>query len=243
MIKTVICMKWGTLYSPDYVNKLYSAVRRNVTGDLRFICFTDDRTNIIPQVECHDIPAITLPPRDFVTGWRKIAVWQAPLLDITGDVLFLDIDIVITGSLDELFDYCPNEYVVIENWTQMGQGIGNTSVFKFPVGKFSYVYDDLMKDTQKYLTQYRIEQQYISGKIPTQKFWKPEWVISFKHSCLPKFPMNLFKVPELPTDAKIVAFHGKPDPIDALCGKWPAVWYKKLYKQVKPTAWIGEHWR
>lgn len=243
MTKTVICMKWGTLYGSDYVNKLYYAVRRNVTGNLRFICFTDNRTGIIETVECHDLPSIDLPYPDSITGWQKISVWQAPLIDITGDVLFLDIDIVITGSLDDLFSFMPNEYVVIENWTQLGQKIGNTSVFKFPVGRFKHVYDDLMQNTQQYLKEFRIEQQYISAKIPEQKFWPADWVISFKHSCMPKFPMNLFQPPALPKNARIVAFHGQPNPIDALKGQWDTVWYKKFYKQVKPTLWIGEHWK
>ena len=243
MVKTVICMKWGTLYGSEYVNRLYYAVRRNVTDDLRFICFTEDAKGIIPSVEIKPIPPITLPHPEFITGWRKIAVWQAPLEDVTGDVLFLDIDIVVTGSLDALFDYKPGEYCVIENWTQPGQKIGNTSVFRFPVGRFKHVYDDLMAETDRYLREFRIEQQYISAKIPEQVFWPADWVISFKHSCMPKFPMNYFKAPALPDTAKVVAFHGKPDPIDAAKGEWPAPWYKKFYKKVLPTAWINEHWR
>jgi hypothetical protein len=236
-------MKWGTLYGADYVNKLYYSVRRNVTGDLRFVCFTDDVTGIVPQVETMPLPKIDLPYPDSITGWQKISVWQDPLYDIMGDVLFLDIDIVITDNIDALFDYMPDEFVVIDNWTQPNQNIGNTSVFKFPVGKFSHVYDDLMRDTQKYLKEFRIEQQYVSAKIPSQKFWPADWIISFKHSCMPKFPFNLFHAPALPDGAKIVAFHGKPDPIDALQGVWPCPWYKKFYKQVKKTAWIGQHWR
>lgn len=243
MVKNIICMKWGTLYSPDYVNKLYYSVKRNISGDFRFVCFTDDIKGIIPEVETKPLPEIKLPYPDSVTGWQKISVWQNPLYDITGDVLFLDIDIVITGNIDDLFTYLPNEFVVIDNWTQIGQNIGNTSVFRFPVGRFSHVYNDLMENTDHYLKQYRIEQQYVSAKIPEQKFWPSEWIISFKHSCLPKFPMNLFIEPPLPQNAKIVAFHGKPDPIDAMYGKWPAPWYKRFYKQVKPTQWIATHWK
>ena len=243
MVKKVICMKWGTLYGPEYVNKLYYSVRRNVTGDLRFICFTDDKTGIIDEVECLDLPKIDLPYPDSITGWQKISIWQDPLYDLTGDLLFLDIDIVITGSIDPLFEYEPGEFVVIDNWTQPGQNIGNTSVFRFPVGRFKHVYDDLMAETDRYLKEFRIEQQYVSAKIPEQKFWPAEWVISFKHSCLPKFPKNLFQEPPLPEGALIVAFHGKPDPIDAAKGEWPAPWYKKFYKQVKVTHWINEHWR
>jgi hypothetical protein len=240
--KTIICMKWGNRYGPEYVNRLYAAVKRNMKSEFRFICFTDDTSGLWNNYEHQPLPYISLPEKDRWTGWQKISVWQSPLLDIEGDVLFLDIDIVVTGSLDEMFDYYPNEYCVIENWTQPGKKIGNTSVFKFPVGKFAHVYDNLMNDKDRYLNEFRIEQQYISAMIPEQKFWLPEWCISFKHSCMPKFPSNWFIAPELPKDTKIVAFHGKPDPIDAMKGEWPAVWYKKIYKHVKPTEWIKQHW-
>ena len=33
----VLCMKWGTKYSADYVNTLYSMVARNMSRDFRFV--------------------------------------------------------------------------------------------------------------------------------------------------------------------------------------------------------------
>ena len=36
-MKNVICMKWGTKFSPEYVNILESRVRKNVTGECRFV--------------------------------------------------------------------------------------------------------------------------------------------------------------------------------------------------------------
>ena len=39
--RIVLCMKWGTKYGPEYVNRLYSMVRRHLNGDFRFICLTD----------------------------------------------------------------------------------------------------------------------------------------------------------------------------------------------------------
>jgi len=74
-------------------------------------------------------------------------------------------------------------------------------------------------------------------------FWPSSWCASFKHSLLPKWPFNFFKTPKLPIDTKIVAFTGKPDQDEALIGKWPvkSTW-KKLYKHVRPTPWIADHW-
>lgn len=241
---TIICMKWGTRYGPEYVNRLYAGIRRHTRTPVRFVCLTDDGTGLHPEIETRPLPAINIPSR--IANWKpwpKLSVWQAPLHDIMGDVLFLDIDLIITGPLDELFTYHPGEYCVIENWTQMGQGIGNTSVFRFPVGRYKEIFDRFARDPEAILKQFKIEQHYISAMIPEQKFWPHEWCISFKHSCMPHFPMNWVKTPELPSTARIVAFTGKPDPDEAAVGEWPAPWYKKFHKHVRPTPWINQHWR
>jgi hypothetical protein len=47
----------------------------------------------------------------------------------------------------------------------------------------------------------------------------------------------------LPRDAKIVAFTGRPDIDEARDGWSDPRWYKKLYKRVRPTPWIADHWR
>jgi hypothetical protein len=61
---------------------------------------------------------------------------------------------------------------------------------------------------------------------------------------MPRWPLNFFQEPPLPDDARIIAFTGKPDPEDAVIGKWPEKnFIKKSYKHVRPTKWIAEHWR
>ncbi len=241
--KTIICMKWGTRYGPEFVNRLYRAVRRNVSGELRFICFTDDASGLDNGVDAQALPPITLPEEFAWTPWRKLSIWQYPLAGMEGDAIFLDLDLVITGSLDAMFEFAPGEYCVIENWTQKGQGIGNTSAFKFPVGKFKEIFDRFEADPEAVLRDNRIEQQYISRYITGQKFWPSEWCISFKHDLVPKFPMNWLRAPELPKEARIVAFTGKPDPDEAVAGRWPCPWYKAWYKHTKPATWVAEHWR
>lgn len=241
---TIICMKWGTRYGPEFVNRLYAGIRRHTQMPIRFICMTDNADGLHPGVHVYPLPAIDIPSHvDRVKPWPKLAVWQSPLFDITGDVLFLDIDMVVTGPLDDFFTYEPGEYCVIENWTQLGQGIGNTSVFRFPVGRYKKIYDDFAADPMAVMRDYKIEQQYISAMIPEQKFWPREWCVSFKHSCIPPFPLNWMKTPTLPNGARLVAFTGKPDPDEAAVGAWPAVWYKKVYKHIRPVNWITENWQ
>ena len=242
-MQTVICMKWGTRYGPDFVNRLYRAIQRQTHRDTRLVCFTDDGAGINPDVQIEPIPDINLPDDLILTPWRKLTMWKYPLADLEGDVLFLDLDLVITGNLDAFFDFEPGRFCVIDNWTQPGEDIGNTSCFKFPVGKYTQIYDDIHANPDPILDKYVIEQVYITKELDDVVFWPAQWCVSFKHSLLPKWPMNFFKTPALPQETKIVAFTGKPDQDEAAIGEWPAPWYKKHYKYVKPTPWIAEHWQ
>jgi len=243
-MQTIICMKWGTRYGPEFVNRLYNAIQRNTQRKTQLVCFTDDETGINSNVKCEPIPDINLPPSHLHTPWRKLTMWKYPLADLEGDVLFLDLDLVITGSLDDLFDYEPGKFCVIRNWTLPKSGIGNTSCFRFPVGKYSHIYDDIQIKGSEILAKYRIEQVYISREIGEMVFWPQLWCASFKHTLLPRWPVNFFKAPELPKDTRIVAFTGKPDQNEAVIGEWPVkAWYKRAYKYVKPTPWIAEHWQ
>jgi hypothetical protein len=53
-LRNVICMKWGTKYGPEYVNRLYAMVRRHLTGDFRMVCLTDDSKGI--RAKCSAFP-------------------------------------------------------------------------------------------------------------------------------------------------------------------------------------------
>lgn len=239
----IISIKWGSRYGLDYVNRLASMIRRNTMRDTRFICFTDDANGIDPWVETAPLPAINIPDRVAWKPWRKVSLWQNPLLDLEGDVLFFDLDVVITGSIDDFFDFEPGRFCVAHNWTQPNKRIGNTSVYRFRPGAMSYLFDDFNRDPEAVLSRYRISQQYISGEARDMVFWPDDWCVSFKHTLMPYWPLNFFVTPRLPEQTKMVAFTGKPDPDEAAIGRWPVEsWRECLYKHVRPTPWIAEHW-
>jgi hypothetical protein len=53
------------------------------------------------------------------------------------------------------------------------------------------------------------------------------------------FPLNLFLPPVLPKDTRILVFHGKPDPDEALQG-YPS---KKIHYRTLPAPWLADYWR
>jgi hypothetical protein len=219
-------------------------IRRNTRRPTRLVCYTDDAVGIDPAVTTLPMLDLPLPSRVVKKPWRKIALWAPTLPGVEGDAVFLDLDVVVTGSIDGFFDYRPEAtFCVIENWTQMGSGIGNTSCYRFRVGAHSYIYDRMCRDPEGTVSAHPNSQTYISRTIREKTFWPATWCVSFKHTLIPRWPMNFFKPAPLPADTRVVCFTGKPDPDEARDGRWPAPWYKKIYKVVRPTPWIAEHWR
>ena len=244
-MQTVVCIRWGSAYGADYVNRLCRAVMRNVSRPTRFVAFTDPIDGLDAAVEARPIPDIRLPEGLRPGPWRKLALWAADLGGIEGDVLFLDLDVLVTGSLDSFFDHEPGKLVLLRNWTQgRREGIGNTSVVRFRAGSSAHLVADFEADAVPMSYHYDNEQIYVTREARQPLgFWPQEWCPSFKHDLLPPWPRYLMQPPALPRDARIVVFTGHPRPDEALRGAWPGRWYKKFYKSIPPVTWIGDHWR
>ena len=52
----IICIKWGPLFGPEYVNRLYSGVRRNIEAKVRFFCMTENTDGLHPDIEVLSLP-------------------------------------------------------------------------------------------------------------------------------------------------------------------------------------------
>ena len=245
-VRQVICMKWGTLYGADYVNLLYGMVKNRTAGALRFVCLTDDPEGVHPEIECLSCPEVDIEPPYHNYPWRKLALWASSdsLHGLTGNWLFLDLDVVVTGGIDAFFEFQPEKmFVVMQNWTQKGQGIGNTSVFRFRVGCATHLQENLRERFPELLDKYRNEQIYISREIEDMTYWPDEWCLLYKIHCVPAWPLNFLKDPIPPESSRVVAFPGSPNPHEAMVGDWPVrkAW-KRLYKHTRPATWIGAIW-
>lgn len=243
--QTVICLKWGDRYGPEYVNRLHSMVRRNTQRPLRFICITDDATSLDEAIEIRPMPEFDLPEVFRFKGFRRMFLFKETLNDITGIVLHLDVDLLVTGCIDDFFDHKPEaDYIVAENWTQPGFGIGNMSVFRYRIGTQTKIWDRFIADPLGMQKEYVNSQTFCSRTLGKPEMFPPPWCIGFKTSLIPTWPMNFFVCPKRPpADARIVAFTGKPDMDEAIRGEWPdsRLW-KKIYKRIRPTDWIKEYW-
>lgn len=242
----VLCMKWGTKYGPEYVNRLYAMVRRHLSGEFNFVCLTDDGTGIRPEVKCLPIPPLNLhlAPGQRDGAWKKLTTFEADLHGLRGTALFLDVDVVVVGSLDAFFEQ-PGEFLIIHDYPRFwrfGRRItGNSSVYRFELGAHADVLAYFREHMDEVQANYRNEQTFLSKFLNRQgklSYWPEGWCPSFKYHGIPAWPANYWREPFVPAGARIMIFHGECNPPDALAGR-----RNKRMGFIKPASWVARHWR
>lgn len=235
----VMCMKWGTKYATQYVEVLRSMVSRNLPLEHRFLCMTDDPTGLSPNIEILPLPELGVDPNAPERGWKKLSAFQSSLNGVTGTTLFLDLDIVILDDLSPFFEY-EGDFCIINDWKNPHDYVGNSSVFRFEIGKHPYILEDFLADSAAIRSQYRNEQAYLSDAVRKHGklvYWPESWCASFKKHCLPKGLSRFFREPKPPNGTKIVVFHGDPKPDEAAIGL-----RAKGRAPYKAAKWVNEFW-
>lgn len=211
---TVACVKWGDKYGPNYVTKLQSMCSRHLPQH-RFVCFTE---NPVAGVECH-------PPPSALSGWwSKVALFKPNLF--AGDVLYLDLDIVITGNLTGMIDECrtdrgtlwaPDDFSYslvnpkrsLDEHTKRllgGHGTINSSVMFWHGNHCEQIWQKFRPEVMQELHG---DQNWITQVMwPDIQFIGKEWVSSYKYG----------------GNGVIRVFHGDPKPAAV------------------QDAWVKKHW-
>jgi len=255
----VICIKWGTVYEPEYVNKLYSMIKRNSSFGVDFYCFTENSDGLDKEIIIKPLPVLnTIKEYQTKYAYRKEAgLCDDDLGGLQGQrVFFFDLDIVVVSNLDELFSYPKDDkFYIINDSNSRGNHIGQATCYSWKVGTLGYIKDYYEKHPKEIVDKFfTASQEYLSMKVIEKfgklNFWPDNWFCSFRFHCMTKFgPSRHFITPSLPKnrpDLKIINFHGYPKPKEAIEGIWKIKnnqKWKKLYKVCKPTKWIEDYWR
>ena len=142
-MKNVLCVKWGNKFSAEYVNKLYSMVERHLSLPHRFVCLTEDPTGLNSEIETKPLLR-----KELKHSYTKFELFEKELHDITGQILFLDLDVVINNSIDDLFLFEPDaKFVCIKDWKV---DFINASCMRLNAGEHSYIIDNWFYDEVLY---------------------------------------------------------------------------------------------
>lgn len=217
----VVCLKWGTKYSSEYVNRLYSMVQKRLALPHRFVCVADSAAGVESHIETKPIEHPEL--RGW---WHKLTLFKRKFYDLSGITLFLDLDVVIIDDLDCFFLH-QGEFCICDD---LGRGIYNSSVFRLEIGSYPEVWDRFSRDHERITERYEGDQEWISETIPHPTAWPRDWVVSLR-SYYDSHPNEMGALE--PPKAHIIMFHGSPKPHELLHG--PACGYH--------APWVDHYWR
>ena len=221
----VVCVKWGTKFTPQYVNNLYNGIKHNTNINFRFHCYTDSTTDLQDPIITHKLP------EGLEGWWNKVYLFSDQLThDIGADMVYMDLDTVITGNIDHILRYKPKHFAGLENWYRPGQL--NSSVMLWQHGNMFKAWNDFAEDPQRainsttdgdqeFINRYMTEADYLQTQFPKQLF-------SYKQSCSKG----------LPNDTRLVCYHGTPSieqSYSETVTNYDGVW--------QPQTWVKQYWR
>ena len=195
---SVVCLKAGTLYGPEYVNKLAAMVARNLKQPYHFICFTDDKRGLAADILTWPIPV------NLDGWWGKLALFSPGLF--SGRVLFFDLDTVILGSIDNIAHY-DGPFAMLRDFNFAAQYASGVMAWQ-PSSITESIWHSWNATGRP--RPEGGDQRIIEGTFRADNFVPDLWQDLFP-GALVSYKLDCFYVPPKPA-AKVVCFHGIPKP-------------------------------
>lgn len=221
MTLVVATWLWGNKYTAAYVDRLFAGIGKNLKQPFRFMCMTerDREVKFANGVERHAIkdPELTnikgcfARLRMFDEGWQKNR-------GIESRLVCLDLDVVITGPLDALFDR-PENLMVLKGANASNPCPYNCSVMMLRRGAHPELWSQFDLDRAKKIPHFHFpdDQGWLHHLVPDAAGWyvgKSSGIYAFQK---PGWPDGSA---ELPEGARIVAFPGWRDPSEFITLPW-----------------------
>lgn len=222
----IVCLKWGTKFQPEYVNRLFYGVRRNTTLPFTFHCFTEDSTGLDSNIVIHPLPYTN------IQGWWQKLYLFSDEVNIDGRILFLDLDTLIVGNIDHFISYDTGFVTLRDLWHRKPDDVGS-AILSFRTSEHKHIWESFIKDPVTAIRSLHPhgDQKWIQKEQPKRQYWQdifPNHIVSFKSHCRNGIPNN----------ARIICYHGNPSIIESM-----ETTTKVQGFTIPPTSWVKKFWR
>ena len=194
----IVVWRWGSKYPGHYVDRLKAGVTRHIKQEFKFCV-------VAPEAEDEHLTKI---PGCFVRLRMFDPAWQEKH-GLTGRIVSIDLDTVITGALDPLFDR-PEPFVILHGGNSANPCRYNGSMFMLRAGMHPEIWSGFSLKEAFAMPSYDFpdDQGYLAAKLPNAAGWKVGSETGAYCFQKPGWPVGT----DLPKDARIVAFPGWRDP-------------------------------
>lgn len=200
----------GGIYSELYVNRLASMVKRHTSKKYKFVCLTDiaDTNEFDSNIVDEIVPLVY----DLRGWWSKMELFRPEVFNNV-QVLYFDLDTLITNNIDDFTSYGGNFFALrdFNTLVDVSSGImgwdsnyGHHIFYKFIKGIMSQTIDIFnFKGGDQEAIEYLLnnEPQWVQDLFPNK-------MAAFKYQCYNTHGVSI------PEPTSVVCFHGVPKMID-----------------------------
>jgi len=213
---TVVCIYWqgpfkGDIerYPVEWIAHLKRMVEKHLPLEHRFVCMSN------VEVPCERIPL----EHNWEGWWSKIELFRPGLF--TGQVLYLDLDTVIVGSLEPLLKFGSHPFIGLRAFNPRKSSISSymgSAILSWKTnGSFDFLYNEF--NFQEHSDQFVGDQDYISAMLYNRKIKLSHWQV-LVHGIY-SYKRHIRKEGHLLKDEpRIICFHGDPRPHKLINDPW-----------------------
>lgn len=205
---------WGDDFGETYVRRMFNMISRNVSVPFEFWCITDRN---IEGINCFELP------NDIASWHGRLPKFYMHSYDMPFDkgdrIIFFDLDMIITANIDNMILYDGGFCGVKAHSNKVHHVDG--SLLSFVYGNTEFLWEFVSENLEICSNYYRGNERWIlRDLLDSYDYWQdifPNEFVSYKWHCKNK---------QLPSEAKIIQFHGKPKP-----------------HEIKGVTWIKDYWK
>jgi hypothetical protein len=195
-------LKDGPDFDVGYVEKLYNGCKRSLTVEHDMFCLTDKMDM--------DMPCNKVELRHYWPGWwSKIELFRPDVFEAYERVIYFDLDTVLVSEINDLA-FRPCRFAMVRGYRKPERRSSTIMVWE---GDFSKIYYDMVKKENRVLADPKAwDQRFITACL-RDYYCEPDLVQDMIPGVL-SYKNNIKETGELPEEATIICFHGKPRPLE-----------------------------
>jgi len=205
---TVISFLWGGWYGlkKEYLSALEKGIRSHTTFPLRFVCLSPDEKGPIGSWEFLPLKA----PSE-KQNLKKLGLYN-PANGFHGRLFVVDLDVIIVGSLDDLFSLDGEFYVKAEHTPYLrGTLVPDGDIYLQNVNKATW--DKVWNFINRNIGAIQANTRGRERKF-YQRYAELFWNVTFLQAVCPGRIFSykrdkIYRTKEIPEGASLISFHGR----------------------------------
>lgn len=221
------CLIHGNVYKWEYVDHLYNMLKRNIGPYFRLHVYTEPNRAVPDYMIKHELENCPPANKHKKGWWYKMQLFNQQ--HFAGNLLYLDLDVVIVRDLNWIFDLPANKLWAVRDFKHLQNEFMysiNSSVMWWNVPEFDWVWQKFKNgNIETEVNTHKGDQDYLETVIgfDQRRYFPDQQMISWRWQAWnggkmfpTRWTKNAKSSTTIPDTTSVLIFHGQPKPHELL---------------------------